>query len=67
LHPKHFFPFAVCRHALPNFSCTGRAGARRTLDGVANPDADTHGKVMEASRRPQRIRKPQQSINEYDF
>lgn len=42
-------------------------GLDRTLDGVAHPDADTHGKTLEASRRPARVRKSQQSKNEYDF
>ena len=42
-------------------------GLDRTLDGVAHPDADTHGKALEASRRPARIRKPQRRMNEYDF
>jgi len=42
-------------------------GLDRTLDGVANPDADTHGKTLEASRRPKRVRKSRQPGNEYDF
>ena len=42
-------------------------GLDRTLDGVAHPDADTHGKTLEASRRPTRVRKPQKSKDEYDF
>ncbi len=42
-------------------------GLDRTLDGVAHPDADTHGKTLEASRRPERVRKSQKSRNEYDF
>jgi transcriptional regulator with XRE-family HTH domain len=42
-------------------------GLDRTLEGVAHPDADTHGKTLEASRRPTRIRKSQKSKNEYDF
>jgi transcriptional regulator with XRE-family HTH domain len=42
-------------------------GLDRTLDGVAHPDADTHGKTLEASRRPTRVRKSQKSKNEYDF
>src|ERR1700704_3033178 len=32
-------------------------GLEKTLDGVANPDSDTHGKALEASRRPKRVRK----------
>jgi transcriptional regulator with XRE-family HTH domain len=42
-------------------------GLDRTLEGVAHPDADTHGKTLEASRRPARVRKSQKSKNEYDF
>lgn len=42
-------------------------GLDKTLDGVAHPDADTHGKTLEASRRPGRVRKSQKSRNEYDF
>lgn len=42
-------------------------GLDKTLDGVTHPDADTHGKTLEASRRPARVRKSQKSKNEYDF
>ena len=42
-------------------------GLDKTLERVAHPDADTHGKTLEASRRPARVRKPQKSKNEYDF
>lgn len=42
-------------------------GLDKTLDGVAHPDADIHGKTLEASRRPMRVRKSQKSKNEYDF
>ena len=42
-------------------------GLDRTLEGVAHPDADTHGKTLEAARRPARVRKSQKSKNEYDF
>jgi len=42
-------------------------GLDRTLDSVAHPDADTHGKTLEASRRPARVRKSQKSKDEYDF
>ena len=38
-----------------------------TLDSVAHPDADIHGKTLEASRRPVRVRKSQKSKSEYDF
>jgi transcriptional regulator with XRE-family HTH domain len=42
-------------------------GLEKTLDAVAHPDADTHGKTLEASRRPARVRKSQKSKDEYDF
>src|SRR5258705_5406615 len=42
-------------------------GLDKTLDGVAHPDADIHGKTLEASRMPARVRKSQKSKNEYDF
>lgn len=42
-------------------------GLDKTLDGVAHPDADIHGKTLEASRRPARVRKSRKSKNEYDF
>lgn len=29
-----------------------------TTSGVANPDADDHGKILEAASRPQRVRTP---------
>src|SRR3990170_1532432 len=42
-------------------------GLDNSLDSVADPDADTHGKALEASRRPARVRKSKQSKSEYDF
>ena len=42
-------------------------GLDKTLDGVAHPDTDTHGKTLEASRRPARVRKSRKSKKEYDF
>ena len=42
-------------------------GLDKTLEGVAHPDADMHGKTLEASRRPARVRKAQKSKDEYDF
>ena len=42
-------------------------GLEKTLDSVAHPDADTHGKTLEASRRPARVRKSRKPKNEYDF
>ena len=42
-------------------------GLDKTLEGVAHPDADTHGKTLEASRRPARVRKSRKPKDEYDF
>jgi len=41
-------------------------GLEHTLDAVAHPDSDTHGKTLEAARRPKRTRKAI-TKNEYDF
>jgi transcriptional regulator with XRE-family HTH domain len=42
-------------------------GLERTLDAVANPDTDIHGKTLELSRLPKRVRKPRSTRDEYDF
>lgn len=42
-------------------------GLDRTLEAVADPDEDTHGKTLEAARRPERARKRQAPKDEYDF
>jgi hypothetical protein len=42
-------------------------GLDRTLDAVAHPDSDSHGKALEASRRPARIRRSRKPADEYDF
>ena len=42
-------------------------GLDKTLDAVADPDADAHGKALEASRRPKRAGKPRKPSNDYDF
>lgn len=42
-------------------------GLDRTLKAVADPDSDTHGKTLEASRRPERVRKGRKARDEYDF
>jgi transcriptional regulator with XRE-family HTH domain len=49
------------------FTVLWALGLDRTLDGVAHPDADTHGKTLEASRRPTRVRRSRKAKNEYDF
>lgn len=42
-------------------------GLDRTLKGVADPDADLHGKALEAARRPTRAGKPRKASDDYDF
>jgi transcriptional regulator with XRE-family HTH domain len=42
-------------------------GLERTLDGVADPDTDLHGKALEAARRPLRAGKPRKNSDDYDF
>ena len=42
-------------------------GLEHTLDGVADPDTDSHGKTLEAARLPKRVRKPRAAKNKYDF
>jgi Uncharacterized protein conserved in bacteria len=42
-------------------------GLDKTLEAVAHPDSDTHGKTLEASRRPERVRKAQKAKDDYDF
>ncbi len=42
-------------------------GLERTLDAVANPDTDLHGKTLEVSRLPKRVRAPRSTKDEYDF
>lgn len=42
-------------------------GLDKTLEGVADPDADQHGKALEASRRPTRAGRSRKVSDEYDF
>ena len=49
------------------FTVLWALGLDRTLDGVADPDADLHGKALEAARRPSRAGKPRKASNDYDF
>ena len=42
-------------------------GLENTLNSVADPDMDVHGKALEASHRPTRVGKPRKNDNEYDF
>lgn len=49
------------------FTVLWALGLDRTLDGVADPDADLHGKALEAARRPSRAGKPRKGRDDYDF
>jgi len=42
-------------------------GLDSTLEVVADPDSDLHGKALEASRRPVRAGKPSKARDDYDF
>lgn len=42
-------------------------GLENSLSAVADPDADLHGKALEASRRPKRASKPRKISDDYDF
>lgn len=49
------------------FTVLWALGLDRTLDGVADPDTDLHGKALEAARRPSRASKPRKANENYDF
>jgi transcriptional regulator with XRE-family HTH domain len=49
------------------FTVLWALGLERALDDVADPDADLHGKALEASRRPMRAGKPRKASDDYDF
>lgn len=42
-------------------------GLDKSVDAVADPDGDLHGKALEASRRPTRAGKAKKASNDYDF
>ena len=42
-------------------------GLDKTLDAVADPDTDLHGKALEASHRPTRAGKSRMTSDDYDF
>lgn len=42
-------------------------GLEQTLEGVAHPDVDTHGKTLEEARLPKRVRKSNAAKDEYNF
>ena len=42
-----------------------KLGLLDTVQGVANPDDDEHGKILEAARRPARVRAPAPRDNDF--
>ena len=44
-----------------------RIHLEQNLDAVAHPDTDSHGKTLEVSRLPKRIRKSRAAKDDYDF
>ena len=49
------------------FSVLWALGLDKSVDAVADPDTDLHGKALEASRRPTRAGKPRKTSDDYDF
>jgi DNA-binding XRE family transcriptional regulator len=42
-----------------------KLGLLGTTAALADPDADEHGKILEAARRPKRVRNPVDSDNDF--
>lgn len=49
------------------FTVLWALGLDKSVDAVADPDTDLHGKALEASRRPTRAGKPRKPSDDYDF
>ena len=49
------------------FAVLWALGLERSLDAVADPDSDLHGRALEASRRPKRAGKSRKASDDYDF
>ena len=49
------------------FTVLWALGLDKSVDAVADPDTDLHGKALEASRRPTRGGKPRKTSDDYDF
>ena len=49
------------------FTVLWALGLDKSLEAVADPDADLHGKALEASRRPKRAGKSSKASDDYDF
>ena len=49
------------------FTVLWALGLDKTLDGVADPDADLHGKALEAAARPARAGRARKADDDHDF
>jgi transcriptional regulator with XRE-family HTH domain len=49
------------------FTVIWALGLDNSLDAVADPDTDLHGKALEASRRPKRAVRSRKAYEDYDF
>ena len=47
------------------FTVLWKLGLLDTAVALADPDADEHGKILEAARRPRRVRHPVESDNDF--
>ena len=47
------------------FSVLWKLGLLHTAAPLADPDADEHGRILEAARQPQRVRQPVSSDNDF--
>jgi DNA-binding XRE family transcriptional regulator len=47
------------------FAVLWKLGLLSTAAALADPDADEHGKILEAARRPKRVRQPVDSDNDF--
>jgi len=49
------------------FTVLWALGLDKSMDAVADPDGDLHGKALEASHRPKRAGKVRKASDDYDF
>ena len=49
------------------FTVLWALGLDKSVEAVADPDTDLHGKALEASRRPTRAGKSRKTSDDYDF
>ncbi len=47
------------------FTALWKLGLLSTADALADPDADEHGRILEAARRPKRVRNPVDRDNDF--